>query len=360
MKRLSLTIVLCLMAFVCQAQEHLQFMGIPITGSLDQFAKQLAQKKGFVLSDSVLYDTCDYNKKMRMLKGSFECFDDCTILVRQMEGTKETSSVVVLADTLKYESSKFEGLIKKFDDRFGEHTDWMTITLLHIKYPVFWNVNNGKILAGGSEGNYSITFMDQPEATVMDSVRNAHIKGLSEQMEKLNAQFSELKEKMQLQKERETVKEICGIPFGSSYEKTKEMLENKYGYPDYNPDKTVITYRNKTYGGVTFDNIHFLFQSDGIHSYFNGCVFILSAKSLGEAKSKQEMLRNKLSEKYLLIDKTDENGNLYYLGGYSPIPNEGAGFSIDILKHDSERVKPFDPYSVRLFYGRYNYVKEEF
>ena len=72
------------------------------------------------------------------------------------------------------------------------------------------------------------------------------------------------------------------------------------------------------------------------------------------------MLRKKLSEKYLLLDETDENGNLYYIGGYSPIPNDGAGFSIDILKYDSWTAKQFYPYAARLMYGRYNFVKEEF
>lgn len=363
MRRLSFTIVFCLMAFVCQAQEHLQFMGIPITGSLDQFAKQLAQKKGFVLSDSVLYDTCDYNKEMRMLKGSFECFDDCTILVRQMEGAKEASSVVVLADTLKYERSKFEGLIKNFDERFGEHSDILTLTSFHVLYPVFWSVNNGKIFVSYDKEKYSIAFVNQPEATVMDSILSDQIKELNEQteqIERINAKIAENLKKIELQKERQTVKEICGISFGTSYFTTKGMLENKFGNPDYNPDKTIITYSNKTYGGITFDYIHFLFQSDGIHSYFNGCVFILSAKSLGEAKTKQKMLYEKLSEKYNMNDKTDENGNLYYIGGYSPIPNDGAGFCIDILKYDSETAKGFYPYSARLVYGRYNFVKEEF
>ncbi len=360
MRRLFLSIVVYLIAFVCQAQEHMKFLDIPITGSLDQFAKQLAQKKGFVLSDTVLYDTCDYNKEMRMLKGPFECFDDCTILVCRMEGAKEASSVVVLADTLKYDKSKFDGLVKKFDDKFGKHSDWMTLTSLHLKYPVFWSRNNGKILASYGLENYSITFMDQPEVTVMDSIRNDQMKVLNKKMEELNAQSKQIQESIRSLNERQRVKEICGIPFGSSYENTKEILENKYGYPDYNPDKTVISYRNKTYGGITFDAIHFLFQSDGIYSYLNGCVFILSANSLGEAKMKQKMLHEKLSEKYIMSDGTDDNGNLYYIGGYSPIPNDGAGFSIEILKYDSELAKRFKPYAARLVYGRYNFVKEEF
>jgi hypothetical protein len=351
------------MAFVCQAQEHLQFMGIPITGSLDQFAKQLAQKKGFVLSDSVLYDTCDYNKKMRMLKGSFECFDDCTILVRQMEGAKEASSVVVLADTLKYDKSKFDGLVKNFDNRFGKHTDMMSLTSFHAMYPFFWIVKEGKIFVSYDKEKYTIAFMNQPEAIVRDSILRDQLKKLNEQIEqnqKLIDKIAETNKKIELQKERQTVKEICGIPFGSSYEKTEEMLFNKYDLPQNNSDRTVITYKNKTYGGITFDNIYFLFQSDGIHSYFNGCVFILSAKSLSEAKSKQEMLRKKLSEKYNMYDETDENGNISYIGGSSPIPNDGAGFCIDILKYNSETAKNFYPYAARLFYGRYNFVKEEF
>ena len=35
------------------------------------------------------------------------------------------------------------------------------------------------------------------------------------------------------------------------------MLFNKYDLPENNSDRTVITYKNKTYGGIAFDYIHF-------------------------------------------------------------------------------------------------------
>ena len=40
--------------------------------------------------------------------------------------------------------------------------------------------------------------------------------------------------------------------------------------------------------------------------------------------------------------------------------NDEAGFNIDILKFNSKIAKDFYPYAARLFYGRYNFVKEEF
>ena len=138
------------------------------------------------------------------------------------------------------------------------------------------------------------------------------------------------------------------------------MLEIKYGYPDYSPDKTTIIYKHKTYAGIAFDNIHFLFQSDGNRSYFNGCVFIIEAYSLTDAKEKQEMLHKKLSAKYFIIKDSYKDGTPCYIGGRSPIPNDGFGFNIDIIKLNNSNTKQSYPYAARLYYGRYNYVKEEF
>ena len=46
MRRFVLSIVACLTAIICQAQEHLRFMDIPIAGSVEQFANKLANEKG--------------------------------------------------------------------------------------------------------------------------------------------------------------------------------------------------------------------------------------------------------------------------------------------------------------------------
>lgn len=170
--------------------------------------------------------------------------------------------------------------------------------------------------------------------------------------EKLNGVLNEIQEK-------QTVREICGIKFGTSYQEAKKKLDNKYGEPEYYPDNSVLSYKNKFYAGIKFDAIHFLFQSDGTRSYMNGCVFVLNASTLKQAEKYREMLYEKLSEKYNMVSNVDENGNKYYYGGYGPTPNS-IGFSIDILKYEKDLAVLYNPYATRLAYGRYNYVLEEF
>ena len=108
-----------------------------------------------------------------------------------------------------------------------------------------------------------------------------------------------------------------------------------------------------------FDTIHFLFESDGVHSYMNGCVFILSAETLREAEQKRNMLYEKLKEKYYMLSDKDSNGNTVSVGGYAPI-GDGCAFIIDILKYEKKLAKISNPYAARLMYGTYRYVKEEF
>ena len=343
MKRFALTFVVYLFAVICQAQEHLHFMDIPIAGTVEQFANKLATEKGFTIEDKNDYEDENFKMETMMLRGNFEMFNDCLVVVRKIEGASETSSVIVFIDSLKCLNGEFVKLNKAYDKKYGESSGYWGNNK--------WESNGGRILAGCQKGECYVVFMDKPEAEIRDAF--------------IEKKFEEAKDSLtnylfEMRKEEQTVKEICGVPFGSTYEKTSEMLENKYGYPDYNPDRTVITYKNKAYAGFMFDSIHFLFQSDGIHSYLNGCVFIMQAKSLSDAKKKQEMLYKKLSEKYIMIDDTDSDGNKYYLGGYPPTPGDGVGFSIEIMKYDRELARLFSPYAARLAYGRYNYVKEEF
>lgn len=162
--------------------------------------------------------------------------------------------------------------------------------------------------------------------------------------------------------EAQIVTEICGVKFGTSYETANEMLENKYGRPeyDYTHSKQTITFKHKSYAGINFDTIHFLFQSDGYRTYMNGCVFILDANTAEEAKEKRELLYKRLSEKYYMEDRTDENGFKYYIGGISPVDVNDAAFVINIIKYNKELAKLYNPYAARLMYGTYDYVKEEF
>jgi hypothetical protein len=342
MRRIALFIIFCL-ANICQAQEHLRFMDIPITGTVEQFANKLVVEKGFKISDRNDYEDPNFKMEAKILSGKFEMFDDCIVVVRKIEGANETTSVVVFIDSLKCHNGEFEKLIEQYDKKYGESSGYW--------FNNKWEINDGRILAGTEEGGCHVIFMKKPEIEIREAYSDKKLK---------EAQDTLVNHLMEIRKQEQTVKEICGVPFGSSYEKTKEMLENKYGYSELTSDRTRIVYKHKSYAGITFDSILFLFQSDGIHSYLNGCVFILDAKSLSDAKKKQKMLYEKLSDKYFMIDDTDNNGNIIYIGGYPPTPDDGVGFTIEILKYDSEVSKVFTPYAARLMYGRYNYVKEEF
>jgi hypothetical protein len=250
--------------------------------------------------------------------------------VRKHDRLDNVSSVIV-EDTL---SALSEIDVKRFialhDEKFGKHE---VDSLYSVWYS--WEIANGDVLLRLDEDGFKIYYTDYSENNIR--------KVISEEYKK--------------KKEEQTVNEICGIPFGTSYEKAKEILENKYGSPSVFSDKTTISYPNQTYAGISFDDVIFLFQSDGYKSYMNGCVFILDASSLSMAKEKRDLLYRKLRLKYDMDEGVDDNGNKYYLGGFSPIPYEEFGFSIEIIKYKN---RPSVPYAARLMYGRYNYVKEEF
>lgn len=102
---------------------------------------------------------------------------------------------------------------------------------------------------------------------------------------------------------KEQITAIGGIPFGISREKALPVLRNKYGEEDYLSDNKHIVFKNIKYAGVDFNSVYFLFQSDGINSYFNACIFILNAKTKKGAIDKQDEMRALLSKNtiYLLL-----------------------------------------------------------
>ncbi len=340
MKRITLIVVsLIVSAVYSVAQEHMSFLGVSIEGSIDDFANRLVTEKGFVIAEVNDYESPTFAMETKKLVGTFEEFEHCNVYVRLMtDSLTEISSVLVEIDTLAYPKEAFDNLVKKYDERYGERSS---------RDDIEWFFKEGEITMGVNGGNFYITFLNREEALIR--IRKA----LEETTEKLTEALIESS------KQTQTVKEICGIPFGSSIEEAKTILENKYGYPEYSPDKMVITYKNKSYAGIRFDTIHFLFESDGVHSFMNGCAFLLNAETLKEAKKKRDMLYEKLNEKYYMISDKDENGNTYYVGGYAPI-GDGCAFVINILKYEKEVARFYNPYAARLMYGAYKYVKEEF
>ena len=330
MIRFALIFIFCLAAIVCKAQEHLRFMDIPLDGNLDSFCSKLIEDKGLVaetMSDGEQF----MNMETKKMTGDFYGIKDCTFYVRKHNRLDNVSSVMV-EDTLFALSKDDETrLISLLDKDYGSHeTDSVGHSLFYI-----WKSASGDVELLVKKECFRIFYTDYTEKDIRRQI--------SEEFER--------------EWERQTIKEICGIPFGSSYEKAEEVLENKYGEKYFLSDKTTIYYKNENYAGIMFDYILFLFQSDGYKSYMNGCIFILDAASLRQAKEKQEMLYKKLRNKYDMNEGKDDNGNKFYYGGHSPIPLDGCGFTIEIIKYEN---RPSVPYAARLMYGRYNYVKEEF
>lgn len=157
---------------------------------------------------------------------------------------------------------------------------------------------------------------------------------------------------------------ICNIPFGSSYEKSKKILAEKYGDYDYlTSTKDCLTYRDKFYAGIHFTDLHFMFQSDGESSYFYKAVLCKDAKTKDEAVKIKKSIDEKLSRQYQLYKVLDEGNSYSSIGGISPVLGEGVfgGYAIgvDLLELDQPTRSGF-MYTVRILYGPFEYIDETF
>ena len=175
---------------------------------------------------------------------------------------------------------------------------------------------------------------------------------------------------MELMLKKHQVTNIGGISFGISRDVALELLKNKYGEPLYNPESTTISFNNVKYAGVDFTSVHFLFQSDGINSYLNSCIFVIGAKTRKDAIEKQKYLNQVLCNKYEMYKTETENEFDVFIGGISPLwdghwhnlINEYLGaIAIDVIQYEQYLADICgDKYGIRIVYGPYNYVKEEF
>ena len=168
----------------------------------------------------------------------------------------------------------------------------------------------------------------------------------------------------------EQVKSIGGIPFGISREKAQIMLRNKFGSHEYDPSSTNLTFKNIKYAGYDFNSAIFMFQSDGIDSYFNTCIFVIEAKCLSEAMLRQKELYENLSQKYDLSNFAEKDGIPMYAGGISPLwdghwynfdTSHAGAVKLDIIEYSKDIAKSLGiTHGVRIVYGPYNYINEEF
>lgn len=171
--------------------------------------------------------------------------------------------------------------------------------------------------------------------------------------------------------QKEQVKSIAGVPFGTSKDKAMPILKNKFGLPINSLSDLNVTFRNVEYAKNIFDLIIFQFQSDGRDTYLRGCIFTNYAKTYMEALDIEKRYANMLAKKYEMINRLpDENGNPKHMCGYSPLWNGvlkdikdyyfGAIHTdITDVPEDLEKLSGAK-YLVQIVYGYFDYVKDEF
>lgn len=153
------------------------------------------------------------------------------------------------------------------------------------------------------------------------------------------------------------VSEICGVYFGASYEQAKRILSTKFGEP-FTADTNKLQFNYKQYGGFNFSSIIFVFQRDGAASYLNACIMGSDCKTKEEAQRQCYQYYLRLSSKYNLESFTTNDGETAYSGGIAP-RGDGDAICIDYVKYDTPTASG-NWYFARIYYGPFQYVKEDF
>ncbi len=181
----------------------------------------------------------------------------------------------------------------------------------------------------------------------------------------------EIEEKILAYYRKDQVLSIANVDFGTSYKEAERKLKRKFGEPSFLSSKNKLLFDNVKYGGLDFNSVFFIFQSDGNNSFLNGCVFLKDAKDYAQALEIEQEYADILSSKYTKVfSEVDEKGNPFHFCGFSPLWDgtiqggieAGVAIHTNIMKYDEDLVKEINhsPYVVRLIYGPFNYVKEEF
>ena len=207
-------------------------------------------------------------------------------------------------------------------------------------------------------------FLDVLENSEIDSVHIKYILPNGEVVEAEHDNQGSVENFWKIIYKYNLITEICNVPFGSTYEDAKRILTDKYGDYDYlNSTKDDMIFENKKYAAVDFDTMHFMFQSDGERSYFNAAILCINCKSKVEAIRTKQRMHEILSKRYSGFTNMDGNDDYLSVGGISPVSSEqnfGFGVRIDIKDYGHPGKVLGFPYGVRIIYGPYNYVKEDF
>ncbi len=163
---------------------------------------------------------------------------------------------------------------------------------------------------------------------------------------------------------------ICGINFGTSYENALSLLDQQFGISLQSKfeaeqkklgvkvelGEKFISYENKNYAGINWDNIYFHFQEMNDETILNGGMLLIVSNTLKEAEENRDKIKELMSNNYEIDEYIDEdNGLKMYVGGFDPTNPDECGFIIEIL--ESSDGKNQGKYSTSLLFGPYDYTK---
>ena len=148
---------------------------------------------------------------------------------------------------------------------------------------------------------------------------------------------------------------VLGIPFGSSYEETKQLLLNRnVGDNMWEQDGTIIV-TNGYIGGIPFNLGYFYFQFDHDKSYLYSACFSDIELTANQAKAKREIFADIIKEKYYdsIKEYVDETGFKLYDFGINPLDkNRSLG---KIFIHYNKKSNKYDTV---LYYGPIYYAEK--
>ena len=168
MKRcLIVFFILLSQALQATSQNHLCFLGQPITGNMKNFVAQM-ENKGL---------TKGYSKgwfkgmRTKYLKGTFWRFPDCDIVVRGPKNTKDVTSVYV------HPHNNFlllGDLVESLDERYGAHAvKYSSADINAMNY--VWSIPEGSIViyASTTYGQvFDIVYRDHVEVRLLSVSAN--------------------------------------------------------------------------------------------------------------------------------------------------------------------------------------------
>lgn len=162
MKKLLIIFLLALPLMAC-GQDHLQFMGQPITGSMKTFVQGL-KKRGFETQAGKGW----FKKiKCKYLTGDFWMFSGCDVVVRSPNRSNNVTSVYIHPhNNFLLLNQLIDVLDKKYGDHFENRSDADVNALTYV-----WDMPEGTIEIFGTivyGQSFDILYRDYTEVNMLN------------------------------------------------------------------------------------------------------------------------------------------------------------------------------------------------